>query len=402
MRGSLGPGRLLPALLAAAALLAGAAAAGFGAEIAPQDQVNRILDRSTDLHWGESAVVWITHYPEELVDPWVRAEAARRGMGPAEAEAYRRSFRTELRMDRMEPFLLSVHVSGEPAPVLAPLSDHLALIDAAGKRVRPVTYERRLDQPLRGLVQGLVFFPRQSGGFRLVLKGLASSGGETSFLFGTRTPPAPTALVGLPVPTRVPAVLVTVPPRRPSPSPKKTPPAPTKPLPTVVVPLRPVPPARPSAPEKPIPSPVPTRAGRPSPTGEAPEVSRAPTPAPPPEPSRGSEATPTPSARSGDRGGVGPSREDVLQAFLYAWSKGDAKGMYRLLSAASREKTPYGSFERRALEDPFRFSLADGYRVKWNGETAQVTVTPKLVIFRATRTKSLRMVSEGGESRVAW
>jgi hypothetical protein len=97
-----------------------------------------------------------------------------------------------------------------------------------------------------------------------------------------------------------------------------------------------------------------------------------------------------------------PSREDLLQAFLYAWKRGDAKEMYRLLSRPSREKTPFGVFEKRVGEDPFRFALADGYKVKWEGGTARVTVTPKLVMFRVLRTVSLRFVEEGGEYRVAW
>ena len=39
-----------------------------------------ILERWTSFHWGRDCLVWVVHYPEELVNPWVEAEAARGGM----------------------------------------------------------------------------------------------------------------------------------------------------------------------------------------------------------------------------------------------------------------------------------------------------------------------------------
>ncbi|PKL02295.1 MAG: hypothetical protein CVV55_05180, partial [Synergistetes bacterium HGW-Synergistetes-2] len=61
-------------------------------------EATSILERWTAFHWGRDCLVWLVHYPEELVDPWVAAEAARSGMSEAESAQYRASFTSELRI----------------------------------------------------------------------------------------------------------------------------------------------------------------------------------------------------------------------------------------------------------------------------------------------------------------
>jgi hypothetical protein len=46
------------------------------------------------------------------------------------------------------------------------------MIPERGEVLAPLSYEDKLDQPISGVVQGLVFFPKQEDGFVLSLKGL--------------------------------------------------------------------------------------------------------------------------------------------------------------------------------------------------------------------------------------
>ena len=98
---------LLAVLLFSAAPAAGSDAIG---------EATAILERWTSFHWGRDCLVWIVHYPEELVDPWVESEAARGGMSDGEREEYRKAFVSELRIADTEPFLVTVYAFG-PRPL---------------------------------------------------------------------------------------------------------------------------------------------------------------------------------------------------------------------------------------------------------------------------------------------
>ena len=156
----------------------------------PFGETIRVLEQWTVSHWGRDCFVWIVYYPKELIEPWVEAEVLRVGMSEAERRAYRDTFVSELRMDEAEPFLVSVYSFGARPVSLAPVSDNILLVTAAGERVRPVRYDTNLDQPLRGLVQGLVFFPKQRNtDFAVAVKGM---GGYDERLFSF----APAASLG--------------------------------------------------------------------------------------------------------------------------------------------------------------------------------------------------------------
>lgn len=158
--------------------LVGVVAFGAASCRAGLDEAQEILDGRTVFHWGPSYLAWVVHYPEDVVEPWVRSQTKGAGDPTGRmAEEFRRS----LRMDNTTPVLLSVHCFGGEPVVLKPLPDKLKLRDSRGELMKPVSYEQVFDEPLTGLVQGLVFFPRVEGAFELVFQ--APGRGEEVFEF---------------------------------------------------------------------------------------------------------------------------------------------------------------------------------------------------------------------------
>ncbi len=140
--------------------------------------VEDILDGRTAFHWGGNFLCWVVHYPEDIVDPWVRSQA---GAGGDPSGEMAKEFRDALRLDDSTPLLLSVHVFTAEPVLLKPLSQRFYLELENGERVHPKSYESVFDDPLTGLVQGLVFFPKVEGPFTPVLE--APSGRELAFEF---------------------------------------------------------------------------------------------------------------------------------------------------------------------------------------------------------------------------
>lgn len=129
------------------------------------DEAELILDGRTAFHWGNDYLAWVVHYPEEVVDPWVRSQTKGAGDPTGRmAEEFRRS----LRMADSTPVLLSVHCFGGDPVNLKPLPEKLKLRTSRGDVLVPKSYERVFDEPLTGLVQGLVFFPKVDGPFELL------------------------------------------------------------------------------------------------------------------------------------------------------------------------------------------------------------------------------------------
>ncbi|MDR1650009.1 MAG: hypothetical protein LBR71_07080, partial [Synergistaceae bacterium] len=182
--------RALCGVLAAAALFAGNALAN------PFEDTIGILEDRTVFHWGRNCLVWIVHYPEELVEPWVEAEAGRVGMTDSERETYRKGFVSELSIGEREPFLFTVYAFGPRPLSFSPLSEKVALVTPDGKRVKPVRYDKALDQPINGIAQGLLFFPKQKGReFAVAVQGMGVHD-ERLFSFGferEKTPQPPLA-----------------------------------------------------------------------------------------------------------------------------------------------------------------------------------------------------------------
>lgn len=149
-----------------------------GGEAWGRATVEDILNGRTAFHWGGNFLCWVVHYPEEMVEPWVRRQA---GAGGDPTGEMARELRKSLRLDDSTPLLLSVHgFTAEPV-VLSPLPERFYLKTAGGEKIRPKAYDDIFDRPLTGLAQGLVFFPRVEEPFVPVLE--SPSGREMAFEF---------------------------------------------------------------------------------------------------------------------------------------------------------------------------------------------------------------------------
>ena len=374
-------------------------------------EVGRILDLWTSFRWGQDCLIWVVHYPEALVEPWVRVEGARQGLSPHEMEGSAQSFRASLRMDETLPFLLSVYNFGNRPLSIGPIEKRLFLEAADGARLAPLSFEERLALPIEGLVQGLVFFPRREGAFSLVLTGLGPSA-ETRFSFAggpssgggveellvdlpplSQEPPvrpeAPSkpAVASLP---QSPAPPVTEPPL--APEPEFAPPPPFLLLPSDPLPMRPL--AEPPS-EIEVP-PV-------APASEEPKV-------PPVPPASEEPKVPSVAPQSEDLDGVPPAegllprgREATLDEFLSLWAAGETEKLYELLSEESRLLMTQEAFAKEARSRSFRISLRDGYRTSWlDDNRVKVTVAQKLVFIRVLQSETFRLVRQEGGWRVVW
>ena len=92
------------------------------------------LESNTAFHWGTDCLVWIVHYPEDIVDPWVSIEASRQGLGKEEREAYRQAFVKDLKMKECEPFLMTIYNFGTKPLDLKPLSKNISIL-LNGKKI---------------------------------------------------------------------------------------------------------------------------------------------------------------------------------------------------------------------------------------------------------------------------
>lgn len=370
----------------------------------PFGETIRVLEQWTVSHWGRDCFVWIVYYPKELIEPWVEAEALRVGMSEAERRAYRDTFVSELRMDEAEPFLVSVYSFGARPVSLAPVSDNILLVTAAGERVRPVRYDTNLDQPLRGLVQGLVFFPKQRNtDFAVAVKGM---GGYDERLFSF----APAASLGGwdgeadPSPEETRTVVVELPKK---PAPKRVsvrPVQPPKPAEHPAVPMAPPP----SAP-RPIPPLLAEDSGDMAlfvesvrdrgaslDRGEADRTDK--------KESASPETLEAPEKPEKNAQSAYVSREQLLRRFLTLWADNRPDEMYAMLSAESRRMLSPENFAREAAKaSDFRAGLKDGYRIDWVGEErARVITDRRFLMFRSLVVRTLGVTREGSSWKIVW
>ncbi|MDR1620787.1 MAG: hypothetical protein LBS00_00255 [Synergistaceae bacterium] len=369
----------------------------------PFQETIRILENSTSFHWGRDCLVWIVYYPEELVDPWVDSEAGRVGMTESERESYKKGFVSELSLGKMEPFLFTVYAFG-PRPLdFSPISEKIALVTAEGERVKPARYDQVFDRPISGVVQGLVFFPKQrSGDFALAVQGMGVYD-ERIFAFSSRPAGAENAPAKIPQAEtsedNAEVVIVDLPPTPGSgeeavssaPAPKETPKQrPRRQEPKVI--------------ERPSPPP-PKRAPEPKIVVIEPEESQ-------------SMAEFVESMRSGDRraqeaekqddkqeaDNLYASREKTLRTFLGLWVKHDPETMYSMLSESSQKLFSRETFEselRKASD--FRGALQDGYTIEWLGtERAKVVAVKRILLIRTLVGRTLGVAREGSAWKIVW
>ena len=137
------------------------------AAFAASTTVEELLDDRTAFRWGKGFLAWVVHYPDYMVEPWVMEVTGGNGDPTGKIAE---DFRKTLRMDTSTPVLLSVYVYGARGLSFAPLSRSFFLEKEDGTRFPPASYDKVFDSPISGLVQGLVFFPKVDGQFKLVLK----------------------------------------------------------------------------------------------------------------------------------------------------------------------------------------------------------------------------------------
>jgi len=360
-------------------------------------RVKEILERHTVFHWGEDCLVWMVHYPQELVDPWVALESEKRGLSPEERAQYRASFVRDLRLGEMEPVLFTVYVFGDSPVSFHPFKERVLLVEASGD-VPPLSVESKLDGTLTGIVQGLVFFPKQVGGNFTVKVRPGDAPEFLSFAFKSApeeprqaaSPDAPVQVVVAQVPPLPSPVSTPVPPEKPSR--RALSPSPIKPTPTVEPPpdflvLPPVATLGPSpAPAVEVAGPLSPEGVFPSPLSEDPKSSS-------PGGKEGVGAKESPS----------PEKERLVENFLKLWVAGEGEKMYALLSEQSRTLMNAKDFASQARQHSFRWALRDGHRLAWiDGETVRVSAAQKLLVMRVLKTHILRLVREQGGWRVVW
>ena len=350
----------------------------YSAELSPSDETIRILERWTSAHWGQDCFVWVVHYPEEIADAWTNSEALKSGMNATDRARYRANFVSELQLDKSETFLVSVYSFGARPVNLSPVKDNVSLFTASGERVKPTRYDSSLDNPSVGVVQGLVFFPKQnSKDYVIGIKGMDSKERVFSFV-----PPEPT----VPAKTNKDVVVVDLPRRQPRKAPVVPPTRQTTPPPPPVLPPKPIPQIFQDSSQDIAEFMRTIHASR----DQRRRVSE--------------DETPTVQPRQVNVDNSYVSRESVLRKFLTLWSDNRASEMYDMLNDASKRNISRENFAKEITKDSaFRQGLKADYRIDWLGEErAKVITTRKSLVFRSVVTRTLGITREGSSWRVVW
>ena len=363
-------------LLALVFIGAGNFLPAYSADLSPSDNTIRLLERWTSSHWGNDCFVWVVHYPEEIADAWTESEAIRTGMNDAERKRYRENFVSELQLDSSETFLVSVYSFGARPVNLSPVRDNISLFTATGERVKPSRYDGSLENPSVGVIQGLVFFPKQSNkDYVIGIRGMDSK--ERVFSF--EPPEAPASK---PAQKNDDVVVVNIPKRQPQ---KAAPVVPAK---------KQTPPPPPPVPQRPV-APAIQRSS--SDIAEFVQMIH----------NRGKKSadeTPVISARPANVDNSYVSRESVLRKFLTLWGENKPDEMYVMLSDSSKRNISRENFAKAIAKDTaMRQGLKNDYRIDWIGEErAKVIATRKTLVFRSVTTRTLGVTREGSSWRVIW
>jgi hypothetical protein len=330
----------------------------------PLEDVVLALENWTSFHWGKDCLIWIVHYSDEIVDPWTDEEATKAKFNEAKKDEYKKAFISELRMNEAEPFLVSVYAFGSVPLELKPFADNISLVNSDGERFKPVSYERVFDSPISGMVQGLVFFTKQSNkDFTLALKGTGVFD-ERIFSFQNKN--------GNVVYDNPPIVVS---------SPKQED--------LIVIDM---PPALPPA----------KRERKKNEDLDTPplvieENFEIETAADYVEKEIDKQITP-------DRNNLYISKEKTLQNFINSWIANDTRAMYDMLSVETRKMYSLESFEKEIRKSAdFRRGLLSGYRIGWIGEErVKITTTKKMLVMRTLISKTLGVVRTGKEWLIVW
>ena len=358
----------------------------------PFNETIRILERWTATHWGQDCFVWVVHYPEELIAPWVESEALRSNMTESQRENFRRNFVNELKLDSSETFLVSVYSFGARPFNLSPVRENITLLAASGERITPSKFDSSLESPSAGVVQGLVFFPKQSNkDYVISLKGMGRD--ERIFSFGPpEIPPAPVKQEQEPE-----VVVVNLPKKQPRKKPEVKKEEDLTPPPPPMIPPRPITPIfqETSSDMADFVKSVRER-GNTKPESSPSSSQAASTPATPRQELKTARPTNIDNAYS--------SRESVLRRFLTLWSLNSANEMYDMLSENSKKLISRENFAKEvAKSSDMRSGLKGDYRINWVGEErAKVITTHKSLFFKSVSTRTLGVTREGSSWKIVW
>ena len=385
-------------ILPVAILIAGnffyacAFAADSNFSASPFDETVRILERWTVSHWGQDCFVWIVHYPKELTNSWVEAEAVRSGMTDVERENFRKNFISELKLDEAETFLVSVYSFGMRPINISPVSENIALISASGERIKPVKYDSALDYPAGGVVQGLVFFPKQNNkDYVIALKGMSAN--ERIFSFAPAEFPAPSVekaekKIKEDKEDKKNVVVVNLPKRKPKkePEPEIETPPPAPPI--------------PSKPLKPLFAEDENSQNMEDFISSIKKNDKISKDTAPKVKTAGVK-----NSRPMNIDNAYSSRETVLRKFLSLWTDLNSVEMYEMLSEQSKKNISRENFAKSlAKASDFRANLKKGnFKIEWVGEErAKVIVTQKALFIKSLISKTLGVTREGSSWKIVW
>jgi hypothetical protein len=264
------------------------------------------------------------------------------------------------------------------------MGQNVVLVDSFGRRISPIVFERKLDSPISGLVQGFIFFPLQTNkNFSVAMKGLVPNK-ETSFTFSGTSRAENAIVIATATPTSTVSdtiaslhsdnqpqreVVVRIPTRR-----VEEPPD----MPPVSIQQEPIAIDMPDFDDDGGEVFPPTEPIMPPPFLEPFEIPVI------------ADDTPRLTSR------------EVLEIYLRAWIDGDAEKMYSLLSTESQGRISRELFAREVTSGGFRGGLRSGYKVNWVGDSARVTVAKRILFVRTLETKQINFVMEDGSARVSW
>ena len=361
----------------------------YAAEVSPFDETVRILERWTSAHWGQDCFVWVVHYPEEIADAWTNSEALRSGMSEADRERFRKNFVNELELDKSETFLVSIYSFGGRPVNLSPIKENISLFASTGERIKPSRYDSALDYPSGGVVQGLVFFPKQSNkDYVIGIKGMGTSERFFSFSPAEVSPSPANQDTKKNNNNKSDVVVVNLPkkqPKKKSATPKNeefTPPPP------------------PAIPQRPAVMSEPQLFRENS--SDIDDFTRTVRERNNTQPQVNTTVT-SPQPRSNlDNSYV--SRESVLRKFLSLWASNSADSMYEMLSESSKKLISRQNFAKEVNKaSDIREGLKGDYRIDWIGEErAKIITTRKTLVFKSVSTRTLGITREGGAWKIIW
>ena len=388
-------------------LISGCAAFAAETDInSPFDETIRILERWTAAHWGRDCYVWIVHYPAEIAEPWASAEALKIGMSESEAEAYKNKFISDLQLDESETFLLNIYSFGARPVNISP----------SGQRVKPTRYDSSVDYISSGIVQGLIFFPKQNNqDYAIAIKGLGVHD-ERLFSFTTPNYNLPVAAAAPEAEAvKEPEIIVVDIPRANNNNKNKNNKASSRVVKvnnnnaqrTVervneaenIAPPAPVHQARREVP--------PLFAETSQDMSEF--VKSAKEPRAIKQAQANSSNNNNKSQRSINNNNINNensyvSREYVLKNFLRLWAENKPREMYDMLAESSKKLISRENFAKEiAKSSDFRTMLKGDYRIDWIGEErAKIVGDKRVLMFKTLMSRTLGVVRENSSWKVVW